>query len=110
MKPDNPTQRGDNQGEGDRRSARRYNNKVREFVKRGQVEPAARDASGYVEQEPGDAARAERTARHGPKVVRAPGLWRALDELIGKARKYGDVVRPIVARAIGVVRARLVRR
>jgi hypothetical protein len=104
MKPEDP--RDKNQGEGDRRSARHYNEKLREFVDRGQVPPAAHDAKAYVERAPDDAARAERKAKRGPRAARGSRAWPALGALVGKARTYADRARPIVVRAIGKLRAR----
>jgi hypothetical protein len=48
------------QGEGDKASARRYNEATREFVESGRVEDAAERAAG---QEPGEAAEAEEAGR-----------------------------------------------
>lgn len=92
MKPDKPTQDG-NQGEGDRRSARRYQRHVREFVAGGKVEPAARDAEAYVERAPEDAGRAEREARRGPHPTRIP-----IDELVAKGHTVIDRVQALVRR------------
>jgi len=105
MNPDKPTQPDANQGEGDRVSSRHYNEQAREFVERGKVEPAARSAEAYVEQEPGDAARAERAAKRGPHTSRV-----SIDELVAKGRTVVDRVRPIVDRAVGKLRARLARK
>lgn len=102
MKPHNSDQ---NQGEGDRRSARRYNNDVRRFVADGQVEDAAQKAKDYVEREPGDAARAEAKARRGPKGSRA-----SVDELIAKGRTVVDRVRPIVDRVASRIKKRFQRK
>lgn len=99
MKPQNPDQ---NQGEGDRRSARLYNRDVRRFVAEGKVEEAAREAKDYVEREPGDAARAETEARRGPHGTRA-----TVDELIAKGRTVVDRIRPIVSRVTSRIRRRL---
>jgi hypothetical protein len=110
MKPEDPTQRDSNQGEGDRRSAHHYNEKLREFVDRGQVAPAAHDAKAYVERAPDDAARAERKAKRGPAAARSAHLWPTLDQLVGKARTYVDRARPIVVRALGKLRARYARK
>jgi len=63
MKPEKPTEREANQGEGNRFAARNYNDQLREFVASGKVEPAARAAESYVEHRPEAAARAERKAR-----------------------------------------------
>ena len=71
-----------NQGEGDRASARRYNEHAQEFIASGKVEPAAEQAEGYVERDPADAAAAEAKARKGPRASRLP----ALHELVAKAR------------------------
>ena len=106
MKPEDPKPPDPNQGEGDRRSARHYNDDVRKFVDRGRVGPAADDARTYVERSPDDAARAEREAQRGPGAGHGSGAWPALDALVGKARAYADQARPIVARAIGKLRAR----
>jgi hypothetical protein len=110
MKPENPAQPDDNQGEGDRRSARHYNEDLRQFVDRGQVAPAAHDAKAYVERAPDDAARAERTGKRGPRAARSSRAWPTLDELAGKVRTLADRARPIVARAIGKLRARYARK
>lgn len=104
MNPDKPTQRDANQGEGDRVSARHYNEKLREFVAGGKVEPAAREAGAYVEQKPEDAARAERKAKRGPKT------HVSIDEMFAKSRGVVERVRPIVSRAIGRLRARFDRK
>lgn len=104
MNPDKPTQRDANQGEGDRVSARHYNEKLREFVAGGKVEPAAREAEAYVEHKPEDAARAERKAKHGPKT------HVSIEEMFAKSRSVVERVRPIVNRAIGRLRARLSRK
>ena len=104
MKPDKPTQRDTNQGEGDRASARHYNEGLRDFVAGGKVEPAAKEAEAYVRQKPQEAARAERTARRGPHT----GI--SLDEMIAKSRTVVDRVRPIVDRAVDKLRARFGRR
>lgn len=105
MNPEKPTPPDANQGEGDRVSSRHYNQQVREFVKGGKVEPAARRAEAYVEHEPGDAARAERAAKRGPHTSRV-----SIDELVAKGRTIVDRVRPIVDRAVGKLRARLARK
>jgi hypothetical protein len=100
MNSDKPTQRGANQGEGDRVSARHYNQQLREFVEGGKVEPAAQGAESYVEHNPVEAARAERTARRGPRHGK-------LDGLIAMGRSVVERGRPVVARAVGKLRARL---
>jgi len=105
MKPGNPTQGDANQGEGDRISARHYNEKLREFVASGKVDPAAREAEEYVEHSPGDAARAERRARRGPRATEI-----SLDEIVAKGRTVVERVRPVVDRALGRLRARFSRK
>ena len=51
---------GDNQGEGNREAAERYNEATREFVESGKVEKAAEHAA---EQDPQEARRSEREGR-----------------------------------------------
>ena len=51
---------GDNQGEGDREAAKRYNEATREFVKAGKVDDAAERAS---EQDPKEAERSEEAGK-----------------------------------------------
>jgi hypothetical protein len=105
MKPENTPHRDANQGEGDRVSARHYNEQLREFVEGGKVEPAARDAETFVEQHPAEAERAERQAKRGPAGTRV-----SLDDLLARGRTVVDRVRPIVERAIGRLRARIARK
>ena len=105
MNPEKPTPHDPNQGEGDRGSARRYNQEVREFVAGGKVEPAGNEAETYVTQQPEDAARAERRAKRGPRSTRT-----SLDELVAQGRTVVDRVRPIVDRAVGRLRARFGRK
>jgi hypothetical protein len=102
MNPDKPISRDANQGEGDRVSARKYNQQVREFAESGNVEPAARSAEAYVESNPREAARAERDAKRGPGSARS--------ELSAIGRGVVDRLRPIVDRAVGKLRARLNRK
>jgi len=94
-------QKDPNQGEGDRASARRYDNHVRDFVADGKVPPAAGDARAYVEREPEDAAKAEAAAKRGPAGVSA-----TVDQVIAKGHSLLDRVRPMVAR----LRAKLARK
>jgi hypothetical protein len=105
MNPEKPMSRDLNQGEGDRISARRYNQEVREFVADGKVEPAAHEAETYVNQKPQEAARAERRAKRGPRSTRA-----SLDELLAQGRTVVDRVRPYVDRAVARLRARFGRK
>jgi hypothetical protein len=103
MKPHNPDQ---NQGEGDRRSARLYNRDVRRFVADGKVEDAAREAKDFVERDPEAAAHAEAKARRGPQH----GTRASVDDLIAKSRTIVDRIRPFVDRVAERVRRRLHRR
>jgi hypothetical protein len=105
MKPEDPTRRDANQGEGDRISARHYNEQVRDFVVQGRVDPSARDAERYVSRDPEDAARAEHKARRGPKSTRV-----SIDELIGMGRTVVDRARPYVDRAVARLRSRFARK
>lgn len=56
--------KGGNQGEGDRESARRFNEDVREFVQSGKVDEAARRAAG---QDPAEAEAAEKAGKDRAK-------------------------------------------
>jgi hypothetical protein len=105
MKPANPNPPDPNQGEGDRISARRYNEEVREFIAEGKVEPAAREAQAQVRFNPEEAARDERKAKRGPRPP-----WISFDELVARGRTVVDRVRPIVDRAVGRLRARFNRK
>lgn len=86
------SQKDRNQGEGDRVSARRYDDHVRDFVADGKVEPAAGDARAYVEREPDDAAKAEAAGKRGP------GVSAAVDSMIAKGHSLLGRVRPMVDR------------
>ena len=86
-------QKDPNQGEGDRASARRYDDHVRDFVAEGKVDPAAREASTYVEREPDDAAKAEERAKRGP-----PGRWASVDQIVTKGRSVFERLRARFAR------------
>lgn len=100
-----PTDRGENQGEGDRASARNYNRKLREFVAAGKVDDAAREAAQYLERDPAAAERAERAARKGPHhpVV-------SVDQLVAMGKTVVDRVRPFFERVVDGVRSRLGRK
>lgn len=77
-----------NQGEGDRASARRYDEHVREFAREGKVEPSAADARTFVEAHPEEAAKAERDAKRGPaRTSFVERLERALGRLRARVRK-----------------------
>jgi hypothetical protein len=62
----------ENQGEGDRESAKRYNEDTREFVKSGKVDEAAARARGQDPQEASNSERAgkERAKEEDPAVHR----------------------------------------
>ena len=96
MKPEQPTPPGKtdgrdpNQGEGDRVSARHYNEQLREFIAQHRVASSAR---------------AERRARGGPRPTRV-----SLDELVAMGRTVADRVRPYVERVVGRLRARFDRK
>ena len=64
--------KGRNQGEGDRESAKRYNEGVQDFVKSGKVEEAARKAGDADPQEMEQAEQAgkERAKEFDPAVKR----------------------------------------
>lgn len=91
-----------NQGEGDRKSARRYDRHVREFVADGKVDEAASEAKTYVDRDPDGAEAAERAARRSPSQRRV-----SVDEIVAKGHNVLDRVRPFVQRAVAGVRARL---
>ena len=90
-----------NQGEGDRRSARRYDKHVRQFIDEDKVSEAANEAKEYVERAPDDAAKAEREAKRGPK-----GRWASVDDLVAKGHTVIERARPFVERAVSNLRAR----
>lgn len=78
-----------NQGEGDKVSARKYNNDLRDFISSGKVENAANDAREYVEKDPEGAARAEAKAKRG--------TVRPIDEIVAMGRSFVDRVKRGVA-------------
>ena len=92
-----------NQGEGDRVSARRYGDNVREFIGEGKVDDAADDAKNFVESEPAEAKAAEAAAKRGP------GRGVSVDELVAKGHSLIERVRPTVERAVGNLRKRFKR-
>jgi len=73
---------GPNQGEGDKVSARKYNDKAMAFVGENRVEQAAEQAKDFVEANPAQAKADEETAKAGPSPIR-----HRIDELVmeGKA-------------------------
>jgi len=83
MKPNEP-----NQGEGDKVADEQYRNDVREFISKGKVNAAARDAADFVERDPQAAKRAERAAKRGTRT--------SVDELIAKGRSVVERVRTAV--------------
>src|SRR5262249_3106826 len=95
-----------NQGEGDRKAARRYDHHARESVAEGKVPDAASEANAYVEREAAEASRAERWARRGAYGSRSASV----DELVAKGHTILDRVRPFVDRTVGRLRARLARK
>lgn len=86
-------QKDPNQGEGDRASARRYDEHLREFVAEGKVDPAAQEARTYVEREPDDAAKAEARAKRGPA-----GRWASVDQIVEKGRSVLERLRARLSR------------
>jgi hypothetical protein len=79
-------QKDPNQGEGDRASARRYDEHVRDFVQDGKVESSATEARQYVDRDPEGAAKAEAEAKRGPRSV-------SVDQLVAKGRSFVERLR-----------------
>jgi hypothetical protein len=100
MKPQQPTPRDPNQGEGDRTSARRYNKDARDFVAEGKVPKAASEARDFVDAHPVEAARAERTAKRGPSSSVT------VDLLIARGQTILDRVKHAAARVRARIEAR----
>jgi hypothetical protein len=98
MKPSNHDQ---NQGEGDKSSARRYNRQLRTFVAEGKVDDAAHKAKDFVEHHPAEAAADEAKAKRGPKTRVS------VDELVAKGRSIVERIKPAFERIASRVRARL---
>ncbi|HSD87798.1 MAG TPA: hypothetical protein VLB44_09805 [Kofleriaceae bacterium] len=94
-----------NQGEGDRISARRYDNHVSEFVAEGKVPDAAKEARNYVERDPEDAVKAEERAKRGPFSTRV-----SVDELVAKGHTVIERIRPVVDRMVGTIRSKFGRK
>jgi hypothetical protein len=78
-----------NQGEGDKVSARKYNNDLRDFISTGKVDKAANDARTYVETDPRGAARAERKAKRA--------TVKPIDELVAMGRSFVERVKRGIA-------------
>ena len=74
--PKNTSANNENQGEGDRTSAKRYNEATRKFVESGKVEEAARQAAG---QDPEEAKESERKGRERAKEL-DPEVHRQYDK------------------------------
>jgi hypothetical protein len=87
-----------NQGEGDRKSARRYDRHLRQYIDQGHVEQDADKASSFVELHGIEAERDERKAQRGPRV--------SVDELVAKGRGYVERIR----NAVHNVRARIAKK
>jgi hypothetical protein len=58
-----------NQGEGDRESAKRYNEATQKFVKSGRVDKAARDATHMTDEERRAAEQAEQAGKRRAKEL-----------------------------------------
>ena len=104
MKPDKPGH-DENQGEGDRVTARRGQRYVREFAPGGEVEPAAHGAEAHVGRAPDDAERSDLGARRGPRPTKV-----SLDELVARGHTVLDRVESLVRRVAGRLGSRAGRR
>lgn len=91
---------GENQGEGDKESARRYNEHVREFVVYGDVDRAAHDAERAVEGEEAPRLRA------AEKLGKAPAHMTRLETVVAIARRVGHMARNWVSEAADKLAAR----
>lgn len=91
----------ENQGEGDRESARRYNDHVREFVVYGDPARAAREAREALEGE--EAAR----LRAAEKIGKARARPTRIERLEGLALRLRHLLTDLVARARSRVAARV---
>lgn len=92
-------------GEGDRASARRYDQNVREFIAEGRVPDAASKAREYLDRDPEGAQKSEQRAKRGPH-----GRFVSLDQIVAKGQSVIGRVRPMVERAVGRARARFTRK
>lgn len=72
----------------------------------GRVPDAANEARLFVEREPGEARKAEKKAKRGPKGER----WLSVDEIVAKGHSVVERVRPLVGRALGRLRHRFGRK
>ncbi|HEX2689267.1 MAG TPA: hypothetical protein VHN14_21745 [Kofleriaceae bacterium] len=84
-----------NQGEGDRRSARRYDRHLEDFVAEGKVDDAARNAREFVTMHPAEAERAEREAKAGPKTQHSD------DGIVARGRRWFERIRHAVRERLG---------
>ena len=91
MKPNQP--KDPNQGEGDRVSARSYEQKLKEFMSEGKVDPAARDAARAVDGPEGPALRAAEEAG------KAPARTGVVDALKGVGRAFMTGARAAIEQA-----------
>lgn len=85
-----------NQGEGNRDADRQYRSDVREFISKGKVGAAAKDAKDFVEQNPAEAKAAEQAAKHGSTV----------DELIAKGKGIVERVKNVVEEKVSDLRTK----
>jgi hypothetical protein len=88
-----------NQGEGDRKSARRYDRHLQEYIAEGKVDDAAQIARNFVELHPLEAERAEREARN-------PKAFATAEQLVATGRTFIERIRQAAAR----LRARVTKR
>ena len=77
------------QGEGDRVSARKYDEDAQAFIAQGKVPQAAREARAALEADPAGAAKAERDAKHGPASTDS---HLSLEELVAKGKSAVEKV------------------
>jgi hypothetical protein len=86
----NPTDKHDparNQGEGNRDAARSYEAKLKEFIRSGRVEPAAKDAASAVDGPEGPELRAAEEAG------KAPAQTSVVEAMVGVGRALFDHAR-----------------
>jgi hypothetical protein len=76
-----------NQGEGDRKSARRYDRHLQEFISEGKVDDAAQIARNFVDLHPLEAERAEIKAKG------KPGAFASAEQLVARGRTFIERVR-----------------
>jgi hypothetical protein len=81
-----------NQGEGDRKSARRYDRHLHEYIAEGKVDDAAQIARNFVELHPLEAEHAERKARRGPTA------FATAEELVARGRTFVERIRQAAAK------------